>query len=304
MKLVSVDGGQRIGLIADDVDLYSSSSSIRFTDRLSGTLDSAIEMNKFDLRNILSEVESEGQMMPGSFSGTVSVAPPIANPSIKVICVGGNYPAHVANIKKISLEAATKDLENSGISSFFKITNTIAGPYSDILKPKRSNSFDYEVELAAIIGKKCKDVSRSKAEEYIFGYTMLIDYSLRDMQEPSGTFNLPLKKNFDTSASLGPSITLAEDIEDPYDLNLKLLVNNEVRQDGSTGGMLHRLDELIEWYSRDFTLFPGDIISTGTCSGTALERQKMSDDPAWYLKSGDLVDAYVEKIGHIRNYIR
>lgn len=303
MKLVSVYGDKKLGLIEDDTDLYSSPEKLRFTEKLPATLASVLSMSSIELKDIFSEVESGNQAVQGSYSGTVRISPPIADLSNKIICVGGNYPSHVANIRKISVQQATSDLEKAGISGFLKMANTIVGPYGDIGKPNRTEKFDYEVELAAVIGKRCKDVKRKDAENYIFGYTVFMDYSLRDIQEPAGSFNIPLKKNFDTSGSMGPSITLAEDISDPYDLNLKLLVNNEVRQDGSTKGMLHRFDELIEWYSRDFTLHPGDVISTGTCSGTALEREKMTGDSSYYLKSGDLVDAYVENIGHIRNFI-
>ncbi len=312
MRIVTINDKKEIALLSGNLNIAEpTEGTISVMEQEKHTLRDLISMEESNFKDFVTrDVNSDGfskielsSVIHSNNQPRLQVTSPIASPGARIFAVARNYPSHVANVRGIETKKAVKDIEDAGIGSFLKITNTVVGPYEDIIKPARTNSFDYEVELAAVIGRKCKDVDRKDAMSYIFGYTMLIDYSLRELQEPQGTFNIPLKKNFDTSASVGPGITPAAEIVDPLNLKLYLTVNNQVRQNGTTAEMIHKLDELIAWYSRDLTLLPGDLISTGTCSGTAVEKDKSHGDKSWYLNKGDKVDAFIEGIGHIHNRI-
>lgn len=234
--------------------------------------------------------------------GKVRICPPLASPGSKVICAGANFPSHSSRVRKISIEEAIRMTKEKPFG-FMKVGRLLVGDGWSVEKPARSRELDYEMELAIVIGKKGRDIPRSKAMEYVFGYTGLIDYSLRDQGEGGTSYSLPFGKNFDGCGALGPVITTAFHIKDPHNVSLVLKVNGEVRQNGRTDEMIQRFDELVEWYSRDITLYPGDIISGGTCAGTALEKKNTEQNSSWFLKPGDLVEGTVEGVGTIRNRI-
>ncbi|MEM2590591.1 MAG: fumarylacetoacetate hydrolase family protein, partial [Zestosphaera sp.] len=160
---------------------------------------------------------------------------------------------------------------------------------------------DYEVELAVVIGRRGKYVSRDKAMDYVFGYTILNDLSIRERQAPLpksprlGLRWLP-GKNFDTSTPLGPFVVTSDEVPDPHNLRLGTRVNGEVRQDFTTSDMVFKIPEIVEAVTDGLTLEPGDIIATGTPSGVGLGTGK-------YLKHGDVVEAWIEGIGILTNYV-
>ena len=234
--------------------------------------------------------------------GTLRIAPPLAQYGCKVICAGANFPSHTSRVRKISVEEAIRMTREKPFG-FAKMGRLLVGDRWSIEKPARSKELDYEIEPAVVIGRTGRDIPRSKAMEHVFGFTALIDYSLRDQGESGSTFSLPFAKNFDGCGALGPSVTTAFHVKDPYNLSLKLTVNGQVRQDGRTNEMIMKFDELVEWYSRDITLYPGDIISGGTCAGTALERKIVEQDWSWFLNAGDVVEGQVEGLGTLRNRI-
>jgi 2-keto-4-pentenoate hydratase/2-oxohepta-3-ene-1,7-dioic acid hydratase in catechol pathway len=219
----------------------------------------------------------------------VRVGAPISNPQ-KILCVGVNYKAH-------SDETQVSPPKEPYF--FGKFTNTIIGPGDPILIPKISNNVDYEVELAAIIGKRGKNISKDQVYDYIAGYTVLNDISFRDLQ---GLFNQASSlgmswirgKGMDNACPTGPCIVTKDEIPSPYPLKIMLRVNGKTRQDSSTDMQIFKLPDLVSYISQGITLEPGDIISTGTPSGVAMATGE-------YLKNGDIVEAEIEKIGILRN---
>ena len=186
---------------------------------------------------------------------------------------------------------------------FWKHAYNVIGPDELIIYPARTNRLDYECELVAIIGRECKDVVEEDALSYVYGWTIINDMSCRDHPSDVGLW---MEKNFDGSAPMGPYIVTADEIPDPYNLSIVQTVNGEIRQDGNTSDMIWDYSYWISWLSRDFTLRPGDVISGGTCSGTAMDqtpRHSGTTDPKLFLKPGDKLEASIEKIGTLRNHI-
>ncbi len=244
----------------------------------------------------LRELEERTLSAPqaGRFSRSASEVkflPPLRSPS-KILCVFVNYRSHGQEVGSAPSEPYF----------FFKHSNCIIGDGDEVLVPKFSIKADHEVELGLIIGRRGKDIEPQEAYDYVAGYTVINDISFRDgmRRGVEGTVlgrNLYKGKVADTSLPMGPCLVTRDEIPDPYPLKLTLRVNGEVRQAGTTNDMIFRIPDLIASASEENTLFPGDVIATGTCSGVALYTGK-------YLKDGDLVEAEVEKVGILRNRIR
>jgi len=188
---------------------------------------------------------------------------------------------------------------------FTKFANALKGAYDDVRKPRSSSKMDYEGELAVIIGKKCKYVSVQEARSCVAGYTIADDISFRDWQFPPGWpnvqtpygFNWVMGKMLDDALPLGPWLVTSDELKDPYSLNIKTKVNGELRQNGSTSDMIFKIEEIISYLSQGITLYPGDVISTGTPEGVAAFTGER------YLKAGDVVSVEIEGIGAISNKI-
>jgi len=164
-----------------------------------------------------------------------------------------------------------------------------------------AKAMDWEIELAAVIGRPAKDVSKDKALSHVAGYMVANDLSARDRGRRPGVgetsffkMDWTKHKTFEGSCPIGPWIVPASEIADPQNLGLKLWVNGELKQDSNTGKMLFTLAEQIEQLSINMTLYPGDLILTGTPSGTGAES-------GTFLKSGDVVKLWIEGIGEIEN---
>jgi 2-keto-4-pentenoate hydratase/2-oxohepta-3-ene-1,7-dioic acid hydratase in catechol pathway len=238
-----------------------------------------------ELTDIMSDTEGEEIVLMKN--DVVLRAPVIAPP--KIVCLGLNYGDHA--------EEAGAALPDEPII-FMKPQTAVVGPEEPVVKPKFVGQLDYEVELAIVIGKKGKNIPVSDAKDYIFGYTVFNDISARDIQFKDGQWTRG--KSFDTFAPIGPCITTAKQIGDPNDLRLRTRVNGEVRQDSSTSLMIFNVYEIIYYISRVMTLEPCDIIATGTPAGVAAF---MRPEPK-FLKSGDVVEVEIEKIGTLRNRVR
>ena len=178
---------------------------------------------------------------------------------------------------------------------------SVVGPGTKVRLPLFSQMVDWEVELAAVIGKAAKDVPVEKALDYVAGYTIANDLSARDMgRRPHISDTSPFKadwvahKSFDGSCPLGPWIVPAGDIPDPQNLGLKLWVNGVIKQDSHTSKMIFTLAEQIAHLSTRLTLQPGDLILTGTPAGVGLARKE-------FLKAGDVVKVWVEGVGTLTN---
>ena len=168
---------------------------------------------------------------------------------------------------------------------------------SDITCPDFVTQLDYEVELALIIGKNCKNISEKEAKEAIFGYMVFNDVSARDIQSKDKQFTRG--KSFDSFAPCGPWITTAEEIEDPQNLRLTTKVNGQIRQNSSTSKMFIKIPEIVSKISKVMTLEKGDIISTGTPAGVMLNKPN-----AVFLKDGDKIEMEIENVGTLQNTIK
>lgn len=211
----------------------------------------------------------------------------------KMIAVGRNYAEH---LKEVGL-----DLPHRVPSAWIKANSTIIGPHRDVVKPACTQKLDYENELAIVIGRKCKNVPRERAYEVIFGYTIVNDVSARDIariERKEG--NQLLGKMFDTFAPQGPWVVTRDEIADPMNLTITTRVNGELRQSGSTAGMIWPIPDLIAYLSQ-MTLEPGDLILTGTPAGCANGRDPAL--PSWFLEPGDVIESEIEQIGMLRNRI-
>lgn len=185
--------------------------------------------------------------------------------------------------------------------SFLKAPTSLIGHRAPILYPRKVKLLDYEVELAAVIGKRCRDVSKGDALDYVAGFSVFNDISARDIQFAEmkrGFCNLG--KNFDTFAPMGPLLVTPDQAGDPDDLEMELRVNGQTRQSASTKRMVFKIRELIEWFS-SMTLEPADIITSGTPSGVAIYR-KPEKEP-YLLKTGDVIEAKIANLGRLQNTV-
>ena len=206
-----------------------------------------------------------------------------------ILCIGLNYREHAK-------ESNSAIPENPML--FIKASNTLSNPFDAIPLPRRSTQIDYECELAVVIGKTAKDVSRADALKYVFGYTCANDVSSRDWQREKslGGGQFARGKSFDGFCPLGPWIVTADEIPNPNALRLGTTLNGKVMQDHTTGDMIFDVPTLIESLSSTMTLRPGAVILTGTPQGVGFARTP----PVW-LKNGDKVVIEVERIGKLEN---
>lgn len=209
-----------------------------------------------------------------------------------VFCIGLNYRGHA---------------EESGQPApqypvvFMKSVGSLQNPEDPIVLPRalRSDAVDYECELAVVIGRRCKNVSREQALSYVLGYTCANDVSARDWQLERGGSQWCRGKTFATFAPLGPCMTTCDEIADPNELQIKTVLNGEVMQDWTTRDMIFDVPALIEFLSGSTLLLPGTVILTGTPHGVGVARK-----PPVFLKHGDEVTVEIEKIGVLRNPVR
>ncbi|KKW91569.1 fumarylacetoacetate hydrolase family protein [Sphingobium chungbukense] len=176
---------------------------------------------------------------------------------------------------------------------------SVSGTGVDILWPSYSDYIDFELEWACVIGRPARDVSRERAREHIFGYTILNDWSARDVQMPlMYTMNGPGEgKDFPGSWGLGPCIATPDEMEDPYDLVMTATINGEQWTRGNTGSMYHKFEDAIAQFSREKTILPGEVLGSGTVLGGCGFELGRS------LSAGDTVELEVEKIGILRNRV-
>ncbi|WP_055615978.1 fumarylacetoacetate hydrolase family protein [Streptomyces phaeochromogenes] len=214
------------------------------------------------------------------------VGPPVARIG-KVVCIGLNYHDHA---KETGAEPPAEPV------IFFKAADTVVGPYDTVLVPRGSVKTDWEVELAVVIGRTARYLgSHEEALAHVAGYAVAHDVSEREFQiERGGTWDKG--KNCETFNPLGPWLVTADEVPDPQGLGLKLWVNGELRQDGSTSDQIFPVAEVVRYVSQFMTLYPGDVINTGTPAGVALGMP----EPKPFLRAGDVVELEIEGLGRQR----
>jgi 2-keto-4-pentenoate hydratase/2-oxohepta-3-ene-1,7-dioic acid hydratase in catechol pathway len=225
---------------------------------------------------------------------SITMQAPLCRPLRGLFCVGRNYRAHAAELAStVFSHSASKT--NDWPIVFTKLAECVVGPHDVVRLPKASVSsqIDYESELAVVIGKGGRDIGRSQAIDHVFGYTVVNDVTARDVQIRHQQWDLG--KSFDTFCPMGPWIVTADEM-DGRNTRVRGWVNGQLRQDGQTKDMIFDIPTLIETCSRGITLYPGDVIATGTPSGVG-----MGLNPPQWLKSGDVVRIEVDGIGAIEN---
>ena len=213
---------------------------------------------------------------------------PLKKPG-KIVAIGLNYIDHASESK---MELPKQPLV------FTKFNSSITGPYDPIIFSSTvTNKVDYEVELAVVIGKRVKNVSKENALDHVFGYTIINDVSARDIQFDDGQW--VRGKSLDTFCPMGPFIVTADEILDPQNLQLGCSINGTELQNASTKDMIFGVADLISILSRSFSFEPGDIISTGTPSGVGFIRK-----PPIYLQNGDVMVTKISQIGKLINEVK
>lgn len=209
-----------------------------------------------------------------------------------ILCIGLNYREHAA-------ESGSSIPENPML--FIKSGNTLNNPFDPIPIPRRSSQIDYEAELAVVIGKTAKHVSRDNALDYVLGYTCANDVSARDWQREKalGGGQFARGKSFDGFCPLGPWLVTRDEVPNPNALRIKTLLNGQTMQDHTTGDMIFDVPALIESLSSTMTLRPGAVILTGTPQGVGFARKP----PVW-MKDGDTVVVEIERLGRLQNPVR
>ncbi|WP_428028148.1 fumarylacetoacetate hydrolase family protein [Altererythrobacter sp.] len=276
MKLArfSKDGQTRIGKVVGDQVIDLS--------QVEGVTQSMRQLLT-DLPRLREQLEAtEGPSIPLSL---VRLEAPIDDPQ-KFLAIGMNYQAHADEAAAAGIPTPTSQLW------FNKQVSCIAGPSDPIVLPKVSDKLDYEAELAYVIGRKCRHVPASEALSVVAGYLVANDVSVRDWQHRSPTYTLG--KSFDTHGPIGPWITTADEIADAENLEIKLTVDGVTRQQALTNDLIYKIAEQIEYLTTVMTLYPGDIIATGTPSGVAAVDQN-------WLKPGQIVRVEIEGLGAIEN---
>lgn len=241
-------------------------------------------------RTIAARVENDPHA--GVALDSVRLLAPIPRPARNVVCVGLNYADHVAESKSVvGGDAPTYPV------FFTKPPSCVIGPGDEIpWHGHVSTSIDWEVELAVIIGREGRDIAEAHALDYVFGYTVANDVTARDLQQRHGQWYKG--KGLDGFCPLGPIVVAADEIGDPQRLDIGLRVNGVEKQRSNTRHQIFPIARLIAEWSAGMTLFPGDILLTGTPSGVGIGRK-----PPEFLKPGDIVEAEIEGIGMLRNTV-
>ena len=267
------DGTRRVGLVSGDgltiqpIDLTPQQAAV----------------------GVLSIIESmaEGAAAPVATGTAVKVADvaldaPLPKPRRNVWCVGRNYHAHAKELSASVFKDSGSKTDEWPIV-FTKVPECVIGPHDDVLVPSEiSKQIDYEAELAVVIGKGGKNITRAAAMEHVFGYTVVNDVTARDVQVRHSQWDMG--KSFDTFCPMGPWIVTADEF-DGAKTRVRCWVNGELRQDGPTENMIFDIPTLIETISGTMTLEPGDLIATGTPVGVGIGFK-----PPKYLKAGDTVE--------------
>ena len=312
MRIVVFGDERRVGAWEGDliVDLNRADPS------LPSELEGFIKMGDDALERARAAVARVAGAGPAvSARGRVRLhAPAVRRPRIG--CAAGNYAEHTLGsarrkgessaLGRLGADAATltaeevaqRTRETERPRGFWKDFAIPVGPEDDVTYPARAERFDYEGEVASVIGRAAKDVPKGAGGEYIWGITLLNDWSIRG-QNVKDSLSFNLGKNFDGGASVGPCILVGD--VGPADVIVETRVNGELRQRYESGDMIFSHAEYIEYLSRDLTLLPGDMIAGGSGPGSATDSAKEGKD--LWLKVGDLVEVSSPRIGTLRNKV-
>lgn len=275
MKLASFvhQGKRSYGIVRDDgvIDLGR---------RLGGRY---ADLKSLLAANALSEAQLLSEEVPDLRFSDLAWLPVIDNPG-KILCVGMNYAEKRKEF----------DQHNPAPTLFVRFADSQTGHNAPVLKPRHSSEFDYEGELAVIIGQSGEDIAREDALNHVAGYSCYMDGSARDWQHTWFTAG----KNWRQTGAFGPWMTTADEIPDPHQLAIRTWLNGRKVQDDNTASMIHNVAELIEYISTFTSLHAGDVIITGSPGGVGKKR-----NPPLFMQAGDRIEVEIENIGHLSNVI-
>lgn len=307
LKIVVFGPGHRVGALVGDnvVDLN------RADPKLPADLAGLIELGAAGIEAAERAIERAGGPANGALVRVADVKLHAPWPCKRIACAGGNYAEHSYGMavnrgtQGITLEKMAAQIREAGQWGFWKVLDEVAGPGDEVPYPNRAEFFDYEGEAAIVIGKRGKDIPAGRIADYVWGVTLLNDWSIRDQGPAPRLMSFNLAKNFDRSASMGPCIVVGE--LDPQNIEVETRVNGTVRQRYNSKDMVYSFAEYVEFLSRDFTLVPGDVVSGGTGAGTAQDSTKLNADGSrpkdLFLKKGDSVSVSSSPIGTLENRI-
>ncbi|MFV0135787.1 fumarylacetoacetate hydrolase family protein [Streptomyces sp. HMX87] len=233
---------------------------------------------------------AEAGELPALDATGLRIGPPVGRIG-KVVCIGLNYHDHA---RETGAEPPAEPVV------FFKAADTVVGPNDTVLVPRRSVKTDWEVELAVVVGRTARYLESARAGlASVAGYAVAHDVSEREFQiERGGTWDKG--KNCETFNPLGPWLVTADEVPDPQRLGLRLWVNGELKQNGTTADQIFPVGEVVRYVSQFMTLYPGDVINTGTPAGVAMGQP----EPKPYLRAGDVVELEIDGLGRQRQELK
>ena len=286
MRLVqySVQGKNRLGVVIEDriIDVQRAAASAgQDTTAFSSTL-ALLEAGEHALAFVRGlKGDRDAVLLSGAHLDC-----PVA--CRKIVAVGLNYKDH-------AIEASLK-IPDAPLC-FAKFTSSLAGPFDPIKLPSEEAQVDYEGELGVIIGRKASHIAEGDAMHHVAGYVVFNDVSERKWQFGDGQWTRG--KSCDTFAPNGPFLVTADEVPNPGALRITTRLNGEIVQDSSTNQLIFDIPKLVSYFSHSFTLYPGDLIATGTPAGVGFTRK-----PPLYLKEGDLIEVEIERVGRISNRVQ
>jgi 2-keto-4-pentenoate hydratase/2-oxohepta-3-ene-1,7-dioic acid hydratase in catechol pathway len=311
MKIVVFGPERRVGALVQDRVIDLNRASAQLPARLSNFIEAGAPALA-EARRLVDQWSHSAPSSDGVVQALSAVKLHAPWPERRIACVGGNYAAHLAGMwanrlgkTDVSIEQITEEARKAGQWGFWKVPAEVAGPDDTIPFPKRVTYFDYEGEVAIVIGKRGKNIPAENIRDYVWGVTLFHDWSIRDGGGTDRMVSYNLQKNFDGAVSMGPCIVVGA--VDHQDVDAETRVNGVVRQSYNTREMIWNFGEVLEYLSQDFTFVPGDVIAGGTSAGTAADKSRRGPDGKrpldLFLKIGDSVEVSSSKIGVLANKI-
>jgi 2-keto-4-pentenoate hydratase/2-oxohepta-3-ene-1,7-dioic acid hydratase in catechol pathway len=263
------------------------------------TTETRLLLEQPDWRRLLDQSFAARKSVQAIDPGSVRIGAPIPVPR-QLVIAGANTKSHIAEALPV-LKDVAPPREPMILA---KATSSLCGPADEVIHPPETKKLDYEVELGVVIGHRCRRIKESQVKDHIAGYMTVNEMSARDIQlaehESNPFYRVHfLGKSFDTFCPTGPALVTFDEIEWGRPLKMRTEVNGEVRQDSDTSDLYFGIEALVSYCSRAMTLFPGDIIVTGSPAGVAFFMK-----PPRFLKPGDRVRCEIEKVGAIENVVR
>ena len=278
---IAVFNDYRVGLVEDDT-IYDVTSAIPNAGAAWPPLFVTQAIASWE--TLLPRVREARRAAQGVALSSVRLLPPNPCP-VHVVAAPANYRKHIAEMGAMAVTKKGRSTREQGF--FMKASGSLTGPARGIELPRGSTRrFDHESELAVVIGKTARNVRREHALDHVFGYSCLIDVTMRIVKDVAEEERV-MRKSFDTFTPLGPWIVTADEVGDPQQLRNQLFVNGECRQDANTRDMIVGVAELIELVSSVMTLYPGDVIASGTPQGIGP------------IQAGDKVTIRIDKVGEM-----